>query len=409
MKRKAAPNNPEQKHFYLRHAVPVMVWLVAVTGVVGLFRQRAQRFEIVGIARGQILHISPSSTGRVKSIAAEMYQPVSIGQTLAVIDTILDNEQGEEAKLRADLAGVLAEIEHLTAQLIPTQEKMQAEASNLEISRAGDVGRLYMDVEGYRLQTLKLRASIAYDQITLRTLATDVKILEQLVSEDAVAPYELEKAKVQHEGLSRQIEENEKLLAQAKADLAQAEQRLEQFMQRQIIRPSEDSALEVIRKGIKVQEERMNGLLAQIKALKSREMVELKSPIDGIIVPIPARENEALHQRPGEQMMRRTGEVVRAGDPILAVAEREPTEIVAYVGEQQLGLLKENMSVELVKIRTPAQIAQSEIKSIGPTIELIPQRLWRNPNMPQWGRPVLIGIPPGFALVPGEMVGIRGL
>ena len=58
---------------------------------------------------------------------------------------------------------------------------------------------------------------------------------------------------------------------------------------------------------------------------------------------------------------------------------------------------------------TPAEIAQSQILSIGPTMELIPQRLWRNPNMPQWGRPVLVGIPPGFVLVPGEMVGIRRL
>jgi hypothetical protein len=38
----------------------------------------------------------------------------------------------------------------------------------------------------------------------------------------------------------------------------------------------------------------------------------------------------------------------------------------------------------------------------------MPQRLWRNPNIPQWGRPVLIDIPPGLSLVPGEVVGIRG-
>ena len=107
--------------------------------------------------------------------------------------------------------------------------------------------------------------------------------------------------------------------------------------------------------------------------------------------------------------MRRIGEVVTAGDPILAVAQREPTEIVAYISEQQLGLLSEKMGVELVKTRMPAQIARSQVESIGPTIELMPQRLWRNPTIPQWGRPVLIGIPPRLSLVPGEIVGIRGL
>jgi len=409
MKSKAAQKSHEYKRFYLRHAVPVAVWLIAATSVVWLFDQRVQRFQVVGIARGQVLQISPSSTGRIRNIAVKLFDPVISGQTLAVVDTILDNEQTEEAKLRAELAGVTAEIEHLTAQLIPTQERMQAEASSQDTRRAGDLGRLAMDVDSYRLQMLRLQVSIANDQMTLRNLDSEIKALGQLASEDVVVPYQVEKVKVQHDNLAQQIETNERLLAQAKTDLAEAEQRLEQFKQQEIVHPSEDYALEVIRKQIGVQDERMNGLIEQINALKSREAVELKSPIDGIIIPIPSRDNDALHQRPGEQVMRQTGEVVRAGDPVLAVAQKEPTEIVAYVNEQQLGLLRQDMPVELVKTTSPAQIARSKIASIGPTVELIPQRLWRSPNLPQWGRPVLIGIPPGLLLVPGEIVGVRGL
>jgi len=40
---------------------------------------------------------------------------------------------------------------------------------------------------------------------------------------------------------------------------------------------------------------------------------------------------------------------------------------------------------------------------------LMPERLWVNPNIPEWGRPILIKIPPGLELVPGELVGVRGL
>jgi multidrug resistance efflux pump len=409
MKRQAAKRNHEYKRFYLRHAVPVAVWLVAVTSVVWLFYQRAQRFEVVGIARGQVLQISPSSTGRIRDIPIALYQPVSVGQTLAVVDTILDNEQTLTAELKAELAGVTAEIEHLAAQLIPTQELMQAETHNLEISRTGDLGRLAVDLDNYRLRVLQLQGSIAADEIALGDLAAERNTCEKLLEEGAIAPYELDKAKVRYAGLARKVEEDSRLLAQAKADMAEAEKRLEQFAQQQVAEPSVDQALEVIRKEIKVQEELMSGLLERLTALKSREAVELKSPIDGVVIPIPTPQNDALQRRPGEQVMRRVGEVVTAGDPILAVAEREPTEIVAYVGEQQLGFLKENMSVELVKARTPAQLARSQIASIGPTIELVPQRLWRNPTIPQWGRPVLIDIPPGLSLVPGEIVGIRGL
>jgi len=409
MKRKAAQKNHEHKRFYLRHAVPVAVWLVATAGVVWLFYQRSARFEIVGIARGEVRQIAASSTGRIRDISVALFQPVTVGQTLAVVDTILDNEQTLEAELNAELAGIQAEIEHLVAQLIPTRELMEAETHNLEIGRAGDLGRLAMDVDTYRVRVLQLQGYIANDENTLGDLEAHRQILEKLLAEDVIAPYELERAKAQCAGLAKKIEEDSRLLAQAKVDLAKANERLEQLAQQGVAEPSVDNALEVIRKEIGVQEHLMAGLLERRKALKSRKAVELKSPIEGIIIPISVQRNDALSQRPGEQVMRRVGEVVTAGDPILAVAEKEPTEIVAYVSDQQLSMLRENMPVELVKIRTPAQIAESAIASVGPTMELMPQRLWRNPTIPQWGRPVLIAIPPGLSLVPGEVVGIRGL
>jgi len=180
-------------------------------------------------------------------------------------------------------------------------------------------------------------------------------------------------------------------------------------LQQEVVRPSVPHALEVIRKEIKVQEEVMKGLLKQLKALESRGAVELTAPIDGVVIPLYVQANEALQRRPGEHVMRRAGEVVTAGEPILAVAEKEPSEIIAYASEQQIGALKGRTKVQLVKATTPAQLARSNIVSIGPTIELMPQRLWRNPTIPQWGRPVVIGVPQGLSVIPGEIVGIRGL
>ena len=79
------------------------------------------------------------------------------------------------------------------------------------------------------------------------------------------------------------------------------------------------------------------------------------------------------------------------------------------MGQSQLGVLKEAMAVELITIREPRQVAQSFVSSIGPTIELKPQRLWRNPTIAEWGRPVLIQIPAELTIAPGEVIGIRGL
>ncbi len=110
--------------------------------------------------------------------------------------------------------------------------------------------------------------------------------------------------------------------------------------------------------------------------------------------------------------MRRPGEVVLAGDLILTIAERQPTEVVAYARENQVKWVHEGMAVELGELARSggkAQIARSQISRVGPTIEQMPQRLWRNPAVPEWGQPFLVKIPPAMVLVIGERVGIRRL
>lgn len=237
----------------------------------------------------------------------------------------------------------------------------------------------------------------------------ELEATEKLVEQKAVVPLELAKVKVEHDSTIRKIDEYQQELKQAREDQVEAERRRDEFSRQDVPQPSVDDALEAIRKEAKVQEEVMNGLQTQIAAFRARTAVELKSPIDGVIIPISGKANEALLKRQGEETIRRAGEVIAAGDPILAVAQTEPTEIIAYANEQQVGLLEQDMNVELVKMRYPAQIAQSRVLSIGPTIEVLPQRLWRSPTIPQWGRPVVIEIPLGLAVIPGELIGIRGL
>ncbi|NLZ06928.1 MAG: HlyD family efflux transporter periplasmic adaptor subunit [Phycisphaerae bacterium] len=409
MKTKRSGNDHLRKRYLLRHVLPATVWLTAVGAVVWLFYQRAERFQVVGIAQGQIRQIAMNCTGRIRNISVDLFEPVQAGQTVAIVDTLLDNEQTLEADLRAQLAVAAAEAERLASLLIPTQDQLETDMAGLKIDRADNERRFAADVENTRVRILELQATTAFDRGTLEDLGVEVKILEDLLSKEAIAPYEVEKARIQFKALESKVRENEQLLEQAREDLRKAEERRDLFSQQGLPEPSVDHALEAIRKEITVQEELMKGLLAQLTALGTRRNVELTSPIDGVVIAVHGQANDALLQRPGEQTVRRAGEVIPAGDPILAVAELEPTEIVAYVNEAQLRLLKDQMTVKLVKAREPAQIAESQVLRIGPVIELMPQRLWVNPNVPQWGRPVLIGVPAGLSVVSGEVVGISGL
>jgi multidrug resistance efflux pump len=397
------------KRSYLRHAVPVVVWLGAVSIVGWLFYQRSESFQIVGIAQSEVRQIASDCTARIVAVQVELFQPVTAGQTLAVLNTVPASEWTTEAELRTQVATAAAEIERLMASLIPTQEQLQLDSASLQINHADNARRFALDIESARVHGLQVQAAIADAEIELNGVAVDLQATRQLVEKKLLTPFELEKLQVQHDSIAKKIEDYRQELAQTRRDQEQSERRRDQFSQQQVPSPSIDEALDAIRMEAKVQEEIMKGLHAQIAAMKARTAVEIRSPIDGVVIPISGQANEVLLKRQGEESIRRAGEVVAAGDPILAVAQTEPTEIVAYASEQQIGLLAQDMSVELVKIRYPAQIAESQIISIGPTIELLPQRLWRSPTIPQWGRPVVIRVPPGLSLVPGELVGVRGL
>jgi multidrug resistance efflux pump len=405
MKRISLKNYP----FRLRlHLLPILVWLGAVACVIGLFTRRSQRFEIVGMARSPVLHVSVNCAARLRSVPVKLFENVTKGQTVAIVNTVLDNEQ-PRIELQTQLDAILAEIEHLSAQLVPTQEILLAEESDREISRIARMRTFDIDIENARIQILSLRSQIASDRIVLEDLAMEAKIVRSLVEQKAIAPYEQEKAQVQYNALAKKIEENENLLEQAKSDLEQARQRRDEYARSLPFNPSVDDALEVIRKQIAVQERLMNGVLDQIDALEARESLELKAPVDGVVIPVQQQANEALMRRPGEKIIGRPGEVVTAGEPILAIAEASPSEIVAYIGDTLLGQVEENMPVEIIKDREPPQIARSQITQIGPTMELMPERMWLYPNIPQWGRSILIEIPEGLELIPGEMIGIRRL
>jgi multidrug resistance efflux pump len=377
----------------LRRCLPVLVWLGAVACVIGLFFQRSRRFQVLGLAQGQVYEVAATCTGRLKSVPVGLFDKVEQGQIVAILDTVLDNEHPRD-ELQARLITILAEIEHLTAQLIPTQETLLAQAANLETNRAGDMRRFSIDVETAIRQKLQLETLLETDRVMAEALAVEVKIAQELVDQEAIAPYELQKAQLEYNTLAKKIAQNQHLLEQVSSDLEQAQERRDEFVRRQLQHPSVDGALDVIRKGVRVQECLMEEVSVQLAALKMREALELKTPLGGVV----------------SQIQRWPGEVVDVNDPILTVAQLQATEVVAYADEGQVSEIREGMPVELVKSsgRT-GQSERSQVVSVGPAVVQKPVQLWRNPNIPERGRPFVVKVPPQMKLIIGERVGIRTL
>ncbi len=376
------------------HLLPVLVWLGAVACVVMLLSRRTQRFEVLGVAQGQIHQIAATCPARLNQVSVQLFDTVTKGQTIAVVNTVLDNER-PRALLQAQLETALAEIKHLTAQKIPIRDSYSAEETARQTNRVSDARRFAADVENARLEILRLTAQITTDTITLEDLSWDVKINEELAEKQAIAPYEARRVKSQYNALAKKIEEDERLLEQANVALVQALERKNEYAKLQPYDPNVNEAIDVIAKAIVVQEKRINELLAQLEALDTREVLELKAPSDGVV-------NQILHK---------SSEVILAGEPIITVAEPNVTEIIGYACENLMHQIHEGMTVELIKSSEPSkvQIERSEVTYVGPVIEQIPAQLWPNPNMPQWGRPFRVKAPTQMKLIVGETVGIRRL
>jgi len=373
---------------------PVLVWAAAVVVVATLFYHGAQRFEVVGIAQGDVAQVCAPVDGLLKAVYVRLFDDVTKGQVVASLDDEL---------LTAKIATVAATAEHLRAQLEPTREQMLADTADRELNRAEEQRRFAVDVERARLDILGLKAQIAADQITLENYAVEVKIAADLLSKNAIAPYEMQKAQSLYEATAKKVVETAAQLSQAEKQLKVAQQRQDAFVAQTAQLPSVDAALEAIHKEAAVQEKLMEELTVERKALV------MTAPIEGTVVQIEARANDIAVRRAGENVLRKTGEVILAGQPILTIAQGKPKEILAYAGERQLGQIRAGAKIELVKKTAPAQIAQSEVTYIGPVVEQLPARLWLNPNVPQWGLPFLVRVPEGMELTSGELVGIRGL
>jgi len=375
------------------HLAPIVVWLGVVACIAVMFTHRSKRFQVLGIAQGQVHQISSTCTARLKSVTVELFDDVKKGQVLAVLDTVLDNENIPEV-IQAQLDTVSAEVARLQAELAVTKEQYETEAANAQNDRRADQRRFEVDLADASLRALELEATIEGQRRNLEILKLDSKIfvIGGRLDVNDQSPYELKKIKIEYDNMVKGIEDNERLIAEAQRDLGQAQARLDEFAKNQPRYVSVDGALTVVMRAINVQERRMKELQVQ------RPLLELRAPFDGMV--------SLIQHGPGETVL--------AGEPILTVAETKPREVVAYATEKQAACVKERMIVEVIRTAEPAGqderlVASSQVVEVGPTVEQMPARLWRNPNVPQWGRPIMIKTPPNLNLVPGEVVGVRGL
>ena len=378
--------NLRNSRLFLR-ILPVLVWLSAVAGVVGLFHRRAGQFEIVGIANAESHDVGTNTRARLISVNVQLFKKVSEGDPVAIVNTAPDDE-----RLEAEKAVIEAEIKATEAQLKELRDNYEAEIFNRQSEWWAEMRAFTADVVMADKNILDANIVLEDDRAELDTIKMRIKNFKienatDLAGGDISLTYQLQTMEDKLQKLEKKIKRDKAVLATYEEEKKKALARKAEYV-KYLPQAGADSnesrrVIELVKESLERQIDELNERL--------RGMV-LTAPCDGFVSSIDSQ----------------IGEVVILPDfPILTITEEKPSSIIAYVNENLVGNFTVNQEVEIVKRSEPKQIGRSEITYIAPRVETLPTRVWTDLNIPRYGRLIKIEIPLGMKLIPNEMVGIR--
>ena len=367
--------------------LPVLAWCIAVAAICVLFSHQSERAELQGIAYSHEQTINSVETGYIRSIPVSLYQTVKKGDTLAIIkENTVAREEYDYALLQAQRATAEAQLGQLRAELEAAEDRLLIDQSERNDDAVAMERRLAVDLERARLGVLEIRASLEPDRLSLKDMEVEVEIVKNLLKENATEEYELQKVQAAYDILKETVIRTEQLLTQAEKDYEAALVRKDEFEQKRPIRPQlADKELAPIRQAILVQEKTIEELI------KQRDIIVLTAPFDGVV--------NALYYKPGQTVVR--------GDVIMTVVKPTPEFITAWIPQKKLELFELNTKVKVVSLASPNQTFVSQVSRMNSSMELIPQRLWKSPTMPEWGRSIQVPTQPNFECLHNEVVGIK--
>ncbi len=330
----------------LRH-VPVLAYLICVGLTIYLWNQHWTPSTFVGEVQGTLATVTSAQDGRLVNLTIRQFDRVTKGQVLGKVAQASGSAE-------AGLAAIRADLDVMRARMVLDQHRND------------------QNYQQQRVDYLGQRVDLAIARAKLRFAQSELDRNEKLHTERIVSQFDYELALDNRDALSAEVKEREALVAETEKTLA--------TMKPTGPAETEPLVLETVDKAIKAQEEQFR---------QSAEAV-LRSPIDGIVT----------------KVFRNPGENVLASEPLVTISSEE--------GENIIGFLRQPISFEpkagdIVLVRSRGnrrQVAEARIVKVGARLELFtqPLRVRGFDSSQERGLPVLIDLPQGVALYPGELV-----
>lgn len=363
---------------FKQRSLPLIVWSVCAAVCVTLLANRAASFQYIGLAQAPQYEVSADTTGKIDTLVVGLFEDVQAGEVVATLD---------ESQVFASIGTSNAKIGKLQADLEAARAQMLSGSGSGQADVSADLRRFQIDEEDRRLSALRLRVVIESDEIERNRMRLEVERNRRLLADGIIGQAFFETIEAAHAVVDTRLTENKILLAQTEAEALVARGRREDYERDLAVMPAREPLLAPLQQAISIEAAR----LGEIQQL--RKGLVLRSPIDGRV----------------SQIFGRRGQAVVPGEPVVMISERTVSEIVAYLAETDGLRVEEQQPVRLVSRTRPGSVSDSVVVRVSSGIEIMPQRLWRNPQVADYGRAVVIAPQAAMNLTPGETIEVRFL
>jgi len=372
-----------------------------------------------GIVEATEVDVSAKVAGKVESLTVKEGDEVQEGQLIATLDSgelegqveqTRGNLKAVEAALAELLAGTRSEdIRRAQAQYEAAQRTLQQAQARLDLVRAGPrkeqieqlralneqaQARLALVREGPRKEQVEqVRAALTQAQVTLADAETELRRLERMYEDGAVAGQQVDQARTRRDVAQAQLTVAQQRLEEALAgarpqELKEAEAQVEATAQKLAealagARPQEIREAEAAAAQAKSQVEAARATLDLALAGARKETIASgRARVEqarGTLATAEASLNQTKVFAPadGRITLRNVepGELITPGLPIVRVADLKRVWLKVYVPEPQVGLLKLGQKAEVTTDSYPDRRYAGRVIEIAEEPEFTPKNV----------------------------------
>jgi multidrug resistance efflux pump len=331
--------------------LPLVVFVVVVVAVIGLWWQMGGSGHLAGVAEGVRSTVTSPQAGLLQEVNVQPYQIVQQGDAIAVVQT-------RDPQVALDL---------LQSQLAISRLRLQPSLAEQNA----------MNFEQVRVDLLRTKSELAVAKVNLARLENEVRRNEPLRREKLVSEDIYDLSLKTRDMFKAEIETKTQAIAEI-------EQRMQEL--RGIGVPGSPSSNDLAQ-----------ATLAQLDSMQASASsnfgpIVLRAPISGMV-------NTIYRQR---------GESVVEGEPLIAINSHWADRIVGFLRQPYPLDPAVGMSVHVTTRERKPRKFWSEVTQVGTHVEVITNSLAfiRQGSLVDAGLPVVVDIPRGLQVRPGEAVDI---